>query len=86
MEVNANSLSLFNYIGDNNQSNSVLEGIAQNHNQDVRGGLDTLEIGLNNGQLEETFQLLENGEIDIVGAMYDVKTGSVYFTNKGAVS
>lgn len=65
MEINSKSLSLFDYIGNNNQANTVLEGIAKNYNKNVTGGLDTLESGLNKGQFEDTFKLMEKGEIDI---------------------
>jgi len=65
MEINNKPLSLFDYIGNNNQSKTVLQGLSNSHSKDVRGGLDTLENGLNKGRFEETFELLEKGEIDI---------------------
>jgi len=65
MEITSNTLSLFNYIGDNDKSNEVLQALAKNHNKDVGAGLDVLESGLNNGKFEETLALMESGEIDI---------------------
>ena len=65
MEINNKALSLFNYIGDYNKSNDVLQTLAKNNNKDIGGGLDVLENGLNKGQFEETLKLLEKGEIDI---------------------
>ncbi|GAC17735.1 hypothetical protein [Paraglaciecola arctica] len=65
MEITSNTLSLFNYIGDSEKSNEVLQGLANNTNKDVSGGLDLLESGLSNGKFEETLELMEKGEIDI---------------------
>ncbi|MFT5838004.1 MAG: hypothetical protein ACI9UT_000495 [Flavobacteriales bacterium] len=65
MEINNKALSLFNYIGDYNKSNDVLQTLAKTNNKDIGGGLDVLENGLNKGQFEETLKLLEKGEIDI---------------------
>jgi hypothetical protein len=65
MEINNKALSLFNYIGDNNKSNDVLQTLAKSNNKDIGGGLDVLENGLKKGQFEETLKLLEKGEIDI---------------------
>jgi hypothetical protein len=65
MEINNKALSLFNYIGDNNKSNDVLQTLAKSNNKDIGGGLDVLENGLKKGQFEETLMLLEKGEIDI---------------------
>jgi hypothetical protein len=65
MEINSKSLSLFNYIGDNNKSNEVLQSLAKSNDRDIGVGLDVLENGLNKGRFEETFKLLEKGEIDI---------------------
>jgi hypothetical protein len=65
MEITSNTLSLFNYIGDSEKSNEVLQGLANNTNKDVSAGLDVLESGLNNGKFEETLELMEKGEIDI---------------------
>lgn len=65
MEITSNTLSLFNYIGDSEKSNEVLQGLANNTNKDVSGGLDVLESGLSNGKFEETLELMEKGEIDI---------------------
>jgi len=66
MEITNNPLSLFSYIGDNNnKADSVLQELAKGSNKDVSGGLDVLENGLSRGAFEETLQLLEKGEIDI---------------------
>lgn len=65
MEIDNKSLSLFNYIGDNNKSNDVLQTLAKSNNKDIGAGLDVLESGLNKSQFEETLQLMEKGEIDI---------------------
>jgi hypothetical protein len=65
MEINNKALSLFNYIGDNNKSNDVLQTLAKSNDKDIGAGLDVLESGLNRGQFEETLKLLEKGEIDI---------------------
>jgi hypothetical protein len=65
MEVSSNALSLFNYIGDSDKSNDVLQALANNNKKDVGGSLDVLESGLNNGKFEETLELMESGEIGI---------------------
>ena len=66
MEINSNSLSLFNYIGDNSsKADDVLQELAQGNYKDIGGGLDVLESGLKRGAFEETLRLLEKGEIDI---------------------
>ncbi|MFT5923334.1 MAG: hypothetical protein ACI9LE_000313 [Paraglaciecola sp.] len=66
MQITSNPLSLFNYIGDNNnKADDVLLDLAKGNKKDVGGGLDVLESGLNRGAFEETLQLLEKGEIDI---------------------
>ena len=65
MEISGNGLSLFNYIGDSNKSNEVLQALANNSSKDVSGGLDVLKSGLNNDKFEETLALMEKGEIDI---------------------
>ena len=68
MQITNNSLSLFNYIGDNiNRADDVLDRLAQGgtKSKDVGGGLNTLENGLSRGEFEETLRLLEKGEIDI---------------------
>lgn len=65
MEINHKALSLFDYIGANNQSNNVLEGLAKDFKKDVGAGIDTLDSGLQLGKFEETIALLEKGEIDV---------------------
>lgn len=65
MEISNSSLSLFNYIGDSEKSNEVLQGLANNSNKNVSAGLDVLETGLSNGKFEETLELMEKGEIDV---------------------
>jgi hypothetical protein len=66
MQITSNPLSLFSYIGDNNnKADDVLQDLAKGNKKDVSGGLDVLESGLNRGAFEETLQLLEKGEIDI---------------------
>jgi hypothetical protein len=66
MQIISNPLSLFSYIGDNNnKADNVLKELAKSNNKDVGGGLDVLETGLNRGAFEETLQLMDKGEIDI---------------------
>jgi hypothetical protein len=65
MEINNKALSLFNYIGDNNKSNDVLQTLAKSNDKDIGAGLDVLETGLNKGNFEETLKLIEKGEIDV---------------------
>jgi hypothetical protein len=65
MEINNKALSLFNYIGDNNKSNDVLQTLAKSNDKDIGAGLDVLETGLNKGKFEETLKLIEKGEIDV---------------------
>jgi hypothetical protein len=65
MEIISNALSLFNYIGNSDKSNEVLQVLANNTNKDVGAGLDVLESGLNHGKFEEMLELMESGEIDI---------------------
>lgn len=65
MEIGSNPLSLFNYIGNNDKSNEVLQSFAKNTQKDISGGLEVLSSGLNKGQFEETLELMEKGEIDI---------------------
>jgi hypothetical protein len=65
MEIISNALSLFNYIGNSDKSNEVLQALANNTNKDVGAGLDVLESGLNHGKFEEMLELMESGEIDI---------------------
>jgi hypothetical protein len=65
MEINNKPLSLFNFIGDNNKSNDILQSLAKSQDKNISAGLDVLENGLNKGQFEETLKLLEKGEIDI---------------------
>ena len=68
MQITNKALSLFNYIGDNiNNADDVINKLAQggSTSKDVGGGLNVLESGLSRGEFEETFRLLENGEIDI---------------------
>ena len=65
MEINNKALSLFNYIGNNNNSNDVLQSLGKSYDRDIGAGLDVLENGLNKGQFEETLKLLEKGEVDI---------------------
>jgi DNA-binding LytR/AlgR family response regulator len=65
MEISNSSLSLFNYIGDSEKSNEVLQGLANNSDKNVSAGLDVLETGLSSGKFEETLELMEKGEIDV---------------------
>jgi hypothetical protein len=66
MQITSNPLSLFSYIGDNNnKADDVLQELAKSNNKNVGGGIDALENGLNRGAFEETLQLMEKGEIDI---------------------
>ncbi|MEO9945651.1 hypothetical protein [Paraglaciecola sp.] len=65
MEITNNALSLFNYIGNNNNSYESLDSLASNARKEISQGIGVLESGLNTGAFEETFELIENGEIDI---------------------
>ncbi|MEP0177433.1 MAG: hypothetical protein ABJH28_13760 [Paraglaciecola sp.] len=65
MEITNNALSLFNYIGNNNNSYESLDSLASNAQKEISQGIGVLESGLNTGAFEETFELIENGEIDI---------------------
>ncbi|MEP1383882.1 MAG: hypothetical protein ABJK64_08795 [Paraglaciecola sp.] len=65
MEITNNALSLFNYIGNNNNSYESLDSLASNAQKEISNGIGVLESGLNTGAFEETFELIENGEIDI---------------------
>ncbi|WP_342806932.1 hypothetical protein [Alteromonas sp. M12] len=74
MQVYSQPLSLFDYIGNQTQSNQDLENIAQANKQDIKGGLAVLNTGLANQDFEETLKLLEKGEIDL-----DLNTVENYF-------
>lgn len=74
MEIANKALSLFDYIGNNDKSNSVLEGLAKGESKDIKGGLAVLDAGVANGKFEDTLKLLEKGEIDV-----DLKTVENYF-------
>ncbi|WP_289028027.1 hypothetical protein [uncultured Paraglaciecola sp.] len=65
MEITNNALSLFNYIGNNNYASESLDSLASNARKEISNGIGVLESGLNTGAFEETFELIENGEIDI---------------------
>ncbi|MEP0357045.1 hypothetical protein [Paraglaciecola sp.] len=65
MEITNNALSLFNYIGNSNNSSGSLESLANNARKEISHGIGVLESGLNTGAFEETFELIENGEIDV---------------------
>lgn len=64
MQINK-ALTLFDYIGDNNKSTSILDDLANKQEKNVAEGIHAVDNGLNLGQFEGTLEKIEKGEIEI---------------------
>lgn len=75
MQINSNPLTLFDFIGNQEKTNEVLENLAERSKKDVVSGLQAFETGLNLNEFEETLKQIENGEISV-----DLPTIENYFS------
>lgn len=64
MQINK-ALSLFDYIGDDTKSTSILDDLANKQTQNIAGSIQAVDSGLSLGQFESTLQKIESGEIEL---------------------
>ncbi|WP_158965693.1 hypothetical protein [Paraglaciecola sp. L3A3] len=67
MQINK-ALTLFDYIGDNNKSTSILEDLANKQGQNIAGNIQAVDTELSLGQFEGTLDKIEKGEIEVNSA------------------
>ncbi len=65
MEVSNRSMSLFDYIGGNDQPQKSLENIAKHSQRDVAAGFSQFHQNLQSGDWESTLEAMKKGEIDL---------------------
>lgn len=75
MQINSNPLTLFDFIGNQEKTNDVLDDLAERAKKDVVSGLQAFETGLNLNEFEETLKQIEKGEISV-----DLPTIENYFS------
>lgn len=64
MQINK-ALSLFDYIGDDTKSTSILDDLANKQTQNIAGGIQAVDSGLSLGKFEDTLKKIENGDIEV---------------------
>lgn len=74
MQVNNNPLSLFDFIGNQERTDDVLENLSKRADKDIASGIQAFETGLNRNEFEETLKRIEKGELDV-----DLPTIENYF-------
>lgn len=74
MQIQNNPLTLFDFIGNRERANEVLDGLAKGSGKDVSAGIKAFDAGLNQNEFEDTLKRIEGGELDV-----DLPTIENYF-------
>lgn len=62
MQIQASGLTLFDFLADPQQSESLLQDVAKSQKQHIGDDIDTLQDSLKGGRIDEALERLQSGE------------------------